>query len=367
MKTTAAVATAPKTALTIQDVELDVVQPGELRVRMVASGVCHTDAIVRDQLYPTPLPVVLGHEGAGVVQEVGAGVEGFAEGDHVLLSFNSCGRCRACAEGDPAYCATFYELNFGGSRPDGSTALSQGGERVSSHFFGQSSFAHDANVAARCAVKVDSDAPLELLGPLGCGIQTGAGAVLNSLRPEPGSSIVIYGAGAVGLSALMAAKVAQCDPIIAVDMVPERLTLAEELGATHTIRGGEPVAEKIREITGGGSEYAVDTTGFAPIFGDIVDGLAGRGVLGVVGATALGTEASFDIGTSLPKGITLKTIVEGDSVPSVFIPRLMALHAAGLFPFDKLVKTYPFDQINQAFEDSHSGVTIKPVVLFPQS
>lgn len=366
MKTTAAVATAPKSPFTIEDLELDAVQPGELRVRMVASGVCHTDAAVRDQVYPTPLPLVLGHEGAGIVEEVGAGVEGFAEGDHVILSYNSCGHCRACAEGAPSYCDTFFEQNIGGARPDGSTALSRDGERVSSHFFGQSSFAQHANVSARCAVKVDDDAPLELLGPLGCGIQTGAGAVLNALQPRPGSSIVIFGAGAVGLSALMAAKVSQCSPIIAVDMVPERLALAEGLGATHTIFGGQPVAEQIREITGGGAEYAVDTTAFAPIFGDIVDGLAGRGVLGVVGVTAPGTQVSFDIGSSLPKGVTIKTIVEGESVQPVFIPQLMALHAAGLFPFDKLVKTYPFDQINQAFEDSHSGATIKPVLLFPQ-
>ena len=367
-KTLAAVATAAETPLTITEVEIDDLRPDELRIRMVASGVCHTDAIVRDQWYPTPLPAVLGHEGAGLVEEVGAGVRGFSAGDRVLLSFSSCGHCRACHEGQPAYCADMFALNFGGRRlEDGSTSYTLDGEQVSSHFFGQSSFAQLANVPARCAVKVDDDAPLETLAPLGCGIQTGAGAVLNVLRPEPGSSIVVFGAGAVGLSAVMAAKVARCGTIIAVDMHPDRLRLAEELGATHTLQAGEPVAERIRELTDGGTEYAVDTTGVAAIFGDNVDALAPRGVLGVVGAAALGTEASFDIGTNLPKGITIHTIVEGESIPQVFVPRLMALRAAGEFPFDRLVKSYPFAQINQAFEDSKSGETLKPVVVFDQA
>ncbi len=254
----------------------------------------------------------------------------------------------------------------GGRRIDGSSAFTRDDEQVSSHFFGQSSFAALANVPVRCAVKVGADAPLETLAPLGCGIQTGAGAVLNVLRPEPGATVVVFGAGAVGLSAVMAAKVARAGTIIAVDMHEDRLRLSEELGATHTFKAGDPVAARIQEITGGGAEYAVDTTGVAAIFGDVVDSLAPRGVLAVVGAAALGTQASFDIGTSLPKGVTIRTVVEGDSIPQVFVPRLMALHAAGEFPFDRLVKTYPFEQINDAFEDSKSGVTLKPVVVFAQ-
>lgn len=365
--TRAAVATAPETDLTLTEVELDGLRSDEVRVRMVASGVCHTDAIVRDQWYPTPLPAVLGHEGAGLVEQVGADVTGTAPGDRVVLSFSSCGRCPACMEGAPAYCADFLGRNFGGARPDGVASFSRDGERVSSHFFGQSSFAEHANVPARCVVKVDDDAPLKLLGPLGCGVQTGAGTVLNALDPEAGSTIVVFGAGAVGLSAVMAAKVAQCGTIIAVDLNEDRLALARELGATHTVVSGEPVAARIQEMTGGGAEYVVDTTGVAAIFGDVVDCLAVRGTLGVVGAAALGTEASFDIGTNLPKGITIRTVIEGESVPQVFIPRLIELHRAGLFPFDRLVKTYPFQQINQAFADSESGQTLEPVVLFGEA
>ncbi|WP_105567106.1 NAD(P)-dependent alcohol dehydrogenase [Microbacterium halophytorum] len=365
MKVTAAVATAPKTPLTITELELGEPGAGEVRVRMVASGVCHTDAIVRDQWYPTPLPAVLGHEGAGVVDAVGPGVDGFEAGDKVVLSFNYCGHCANCSTGTPQYCVDFYGRNFGGARADGSTSLSQGESPVSSHFFGQSSFADHANVPVQCVVKVPDDAPLEILAPLGCGIQTGAGAVLNSLNPPAGSSIAIFGAGAVGMSALLAAVIAGCTTIIAIDRVPSRLELAKELGATHVIDTSvEDAAVRIKEITGGGAEYALDTTGVPAVFTGAASSLRVRGHLGVVGAAALGTEAPLDIGSLLPIGVRVSFIVEGDSVPSSFVPRLVALYEAGLFPFDKLVRSYPFADINQAFEDSASGVTLKPVVVF---
>lgn len=366
MKTTAALATAPNTPLTIAELEIGAVAPGELRVRMVASGVCHTDAIVRDQWYPTPLPAVLGHEGAGIVEEVGVGVVGFAVGDRVLLSYSACGRCPRCVTGEASYCENLFALNFSGRRLDGSAAFSLAGAPVSSHFFGQSSFAALTNVPAGCAVKVDADAPLEILAPLGCGIQTGAGAVFNVLQPEVGSSLAVFGAGAVGLSAVMAAKVAACSVIVAVDRDARRLKLAEELGATHTVlvEDGNP-AEDVRGITGRGVRYAVETTGVPAVFTAMTESLAPRGVAGVLGASALGTRASLDIGSLLPMGITIKMITEGDSIPSVFIPQLIELHGSGQFPFDRLIKTYPFDQINEAFEDSALGTTLKPVVVFP--
>ncbi|WP_026454364.1 NAD(P)-dependent alcohol dehydrogenase [Saccharomonospora iraqiensis] len=365
MDTTAAIATAAEQPLTLAEVELDEPRADEVRVRMVACGVCHTDAIVRDQWYPTPLPAVLGHEGAGVVEAVGTGVGEIEVGDHVLLSFAHCGHCPNCVEGWPAYCHTFFERNFGGRRGDGTTAFSRGGEPVSSHFFGQSSFAGRTNVHVNSVVTVPESAPLETLAPLGCGIQTGAGAVLNTLDPQPGSTLVIFGAGAVGLSALLAAKVAACGTIIVVDLVPQRLDLARELGATHVVSGqdGDP-AEKIREITGGGAEYALETTGVPAVFETMTRSLRALGVGGVVGAAALGTHASMDIGTLLPTGITIRMIIEGDSVPSTFIPRLIGLWEAGLFPFDTLLRSYPLDAINQAFTDSAEGRTLKPVVVF---
>lgn len=365
MKVTAAVATAPKAPFEITDLELGELNLDEVRVKMVATGVCHTDAIVRDQWYPTPLPAVLGHEGAGIVDAVGAAVNHVKPGDKVVLSFNNCGRCKLCTTGHTAYCQEFYAHNFAGRRGDGTSALSKDGQTCSSHFFGQSSFSTYANVAARSVVKVADDAPLELLGPLGCGIQTGAGAVLNVLQPRPGSAVVIFGAGAVGLSAVMAAKIRNAATIVCVDVVPERLELAKSLGATHTVNGRDAdQIQQIKELTGGGADYALETTGVAAVFRTMTDCMAVLGHGALVGASALGTESTIDIGTQLLSGQKISMVIEGDSTPQVFIPELIQLHEAGLFPFDRLIKTYPLEQINQAFEDSHSGVTLKPIVVF---
>jgi aryl-alcohol dehydrogenase len=311
------------------------------------------------------LPVVLGHEGAGVVEQVGADVTSVAVGDHVVLGFTSCGHCAQCAAGHPAYCASFPPLNFGGARADGSTSLTDDGARVSSHFFGQSSFATHANVSERSVARVPATVPLELLGPLGCGVTTGAGTVLNVLKPAPGSSIVIFGAGAVGDSALLAAVVAECSTIIMVDVVPHRLELARSLGATHVIdsRQRDAVAD-VREITRGGAQFAIDTTGRPDVFRQMVDALAPQGFAALVGAASPGTEASIDIGTFLVNSPTVTAAIEGDAVPQTFIPYLVDLFEQGRFPFDRLITSYPFSEINQAFADSESGATIKPVVVF---
>jgi aryl-alcohol dehydrogenase len=332
---------------------------------MVATGVCHTDALVRDQVLPTPLPVVLGHEGAGIVDAVGAAVTTVVPGDHVVLGFDSCGRCTACRSGHPAYCEVFPARNFGGARPDGSASLHDGETGVSSRFFGQSSFSTFANVSERSVVKVPEDAPLEILGPLGCGLTTGAGSVLNVLQPSAGSSIAIFGTGAVGCAALLAAVVANCSTIVAVDIVPSRLEFALELGATHTVNSAEvDVVEALREMTGGGAQFALDTTGNARVFRQMVDSLAVRGHGALVGAAPAGTDAFMDIGTFLTQSPTISGVIEGDAVPQTFIPLLVDLHRSGRFPFDRLVRSYPFDRINEAFEDSARGTTIKPVVRF---
>lgn len=365
MQITAALAREAGKSLEIVELELDDLRPDEVRVRMVATGVCHTDALVRDQALPTPLPVVLGHEGAGIVDAVGSAVTTVAPGDHVVLGFNSCGRCAACRSGHPAYCETFPAHNFGGTRTDGTTSLRDGDTVVSSHFFGQSSFATYANVSERSVVKVPEGAPLDILGPLGCGLTTGAGAVLNVLQPPAGSSIAIFGTGAVGCAALLAAIVANCSTIIMIDIVPSRLELALELGATHAVNGmDEPVVETIRRISGGGAQFALDTTGNKLVFRQMVDSLAVRGHGVLVGAASAGTDALIDIGTFLTQSPTISGVIEGDAVPQTFIPLLIELYQSGRFPFDKLVRRYPFAQINEAFADSDRGVTIKPVVVF---
>lgn len=366
MKTTAWVAAAAAQPFVREALVLDEPRSDELRVRMVATGVCHTDAVVRDQWYPVPLPAVLGHEGAGIVEAVGSAVVGFAPGDHVLLSFNPCGNCDSCQQGKPYFCRNGSTRNFGVRRGDGSTAFAcENGEPVGSHFFGQSSFATHANVSAHCAVKVPESAPLELLAPLGCGIQTGAGTVLNTLRARAGSSIAVFGAGAVGGAAILAAVVAGCTTIIAIDVVPARLELARSLGATHVVDSRtEDALQVIKDATGGrGADYAVDTTGVAAVFSQMTHCLVRGGHCALVGAAPAGTQANLNIGDLLTSGITITMVVEGDSVPGIFIPTLIDLYQQGRFPFDRLIRHYPIDEINQAFSDAESGVSLKPVLL----
>jgi aryl-alcohol dehydrogenase len=366
MQITAAVAREHGEPFTIEELELDELRDNEIRVRLVATGICHTDAIVRDGVYPTPLPAVLGHEGAGVVEAIGASVTSVSPGDHVVLAAAYCGHCKRCRRGEMAYCENLFAADFGGRRNDGTSALSKSGEVIASHFFGQSSFATFANVVEESVVRVDPDVPLEHLGPLGCGINTGAGTVLNELRPTIGSSLAVFGTGAVGSAAVMAARVAHCAIIVAVDIHDARLELARELGATHTINSlTEDVEARLREITdGAGIDYVVDTTGRPELLRQAADAIAVRGTVALVGAARPGTEVSFEIGASLVRGWTFKTVVQGSSVPQVFIPQLIDLWQAGEFPFEKLVSNYALSDINQGFADSKSGVTVKPVIVF---
>ena len=363
---TAAVAREPHADLVIEELELDDLRAGEVRVRMVATGVCHTDAIVRDQVYPTPLPAVLGHEGAGIVEAVGDSVTTVKPGDHVLLAAAYCGHCDRCRAGQMAYCENLFAADFGGRRDDGTTALSKDGEVISSHFFGQSSFATRANVVEESVVKIDDDVPLEIVAPLGCGIQTGAGTVLNELKPILNSTLVVLGTGAVGSGAIMAGRVAGCAKVIAVDIHESRLDLARELGATDIINTKTAdLTEEIMRLTGGrGADYVVDTTARPQLLRQAADALGIRGTLVLVGAAAPGTEVAFEIGLSLVKGWTFKTVVQGSSVPQVFIPKLIALWREGRFPMDKLMKSYALEDINAGFADSASGVTVKPVVVY---
>lgn len=355
----AAVTHSQGEAFKLEKVKLAAPESDEIRVRIVAAGVCHTDVVARD-LGIAPFPIVLGHEGSGVVDAVGASVSDLQVGDHVVLSFAHCGNCGHCLTGHPTVCDTFNELNFGGAMDDGSHRLAQDGEALAT-FFGQSSFATYAIAKSRNAVKVDPEVDLALLGPLGCGIQTGAGTVLNRLKPEFGSSIVIYGAGAVGLSAVMAAKIIGCQHIIAVDVHDSRLELAKALGATHVLSGKDvDVVTEIKKITDGGSHYAIETTGVPLVVKQSLNALRPLGTVAIVGITP---EMSIDVHNDLmAEGKSMIGVIEGDSIPRVFIPQLIAYYKAGQFPFDKLIKFYDFEDINQAFADSASGVTIKPVL-----
>jgi aryl-alcohol dehydrogenase len=348
----------------LQTLELDEPQGDELLVRVVGAGVCHTDLSVRDQYYPTPLPGVLGHEGSGVVEEVGDEVTGVEPGDHVVMSFDYDGTCSNCNDGDVAYCEDFFAYNFAGRRPgDQSSPLSRDGGVVSGRFFGQSSFGTHAIATERNVVVVPDDAPLELLGPLGCGIQTGAGAVINSLDPQAGSSIVIMGAGSVGLSGLLGANLKGCGEKVVVDLRSNRLDKAEELGATKTInpQAVEDTEEAIQEYLGGGADYSLEATGEPSVLRQAVDMLRQGGACGVVGAPPLGTEVSLDINTVL-FGRTVRGIIEGDSHPKEFIPDLVDLYQDGRFPFDEFVTYYDLDEIGEAVEAVEEGHSIKPIL-----
>jgi aryl-alcohol dehydrogenase len=350
----------------IEDVQIGPPTADEVLVRVLATGICHTDAIVRDQYYPFPLPGVLGHEGSGIVEEVGANVTNVARGDHVVMTFMSCGQCRQCQRGETAYCGDFFMLNVGGARKDGSTGTSDAqGYVLHDHFFGQSSFGTHAVAHSRNVIKVPKEIPLEILGPLGCGIQTGAGAILNALAVGAGDSVAVFGVGAVGLSAVMAARTAGATTIIALDVLPSRLKLALELGATHIVDSGkEDGVETVRKICGG-VDYSLDTSGRSTVLRQAIDALGIRGTCGIVGAPPLGTEASFDINSLMIPGRSIRGICEGDSLAAVFIPQLIELHRQGRFPFDRLIKFYEFDEINAAIDDAAKGVTIKPVLRMP--
>lgn len=365
MQITAAVLRSNHAPFTIETLSLAAPGPGDVLVEIAATGICHTDLVVRDGHMPTPVPVVLGHEGAGVVKAVGDGVTHVAPGDHVVLSYLSCGGCRCCSNGHPAYCEGIVPLNFSGSRADGSSPLTdQAGARVNGAFFGQSSFASHALASARNVVKVPDDVDLRVLGPLGCGLLTGAGSVINVLKPGPGHSFVVYGTGAVGLSAIMAAKATGVAQIIAVDKNPQRLALAQELGAHHIINTQETpdLAAAVLRITQRGADFALETTAAPRVLRAGVDALAIPGTLGFVGAAATGAEVALDM-QSLMLGRQVVGIVEGDAVPQILIPHLVDLYRAGRFPLEKLTAFYALADINQAVTDVEAGRVVKPVLI----
>lgn len=333
---------------------------GEVLVRIAGCGMCRTDLAVRRSAGRSPLPAVLGHEGAGVVVETGGTGTGPGVGDHVVLSFDSCGHCLNCQAAAPAYCDSFAALNlFGGRRERAARFTDATGTALAPRWFGQSSFAEYALVPARNAVRVDPSLPLELLGPLGCGFLTGAGAVFNSFGVGPGDTLAVFGAGAVGLAAVMAAHAAGA-VTVAVDRHPGRLALAERFHALPVPAAPTGLSDRIRRLTGGGVTYALDTTGSAGLINDALRSLRPTGRLGLV--ARLHDTLPLETGT-LDRGRTISHICEGDAVPGLLIPRLTALWQSGLFPFDQLIRTYPLADINEAEHDCDTGRVVKPVLV----
>lgn len=354
----------------MEDVELAEPGRGEALVRIVATGVCHTDAITRAGDMPLPLPGILGHEGAGIVERVGEGVAEIAPGDRVVIGWPSCGACRNCLDGQPRYCLHTGEALVSGRRFRGENAGASAytrsdGSEVSGHFFGQSSFATYSLVLADSLVRAPDDVSLELLGPLACGLGTGAGAVLNEARPEPGSSLVVFGVGAVGLAAIMASRCTAATTVIAVDLHDSRLELATRYGATHVINSRDTdVVAEVARITGGTADYAFECTGVVPVVEQAADCVGMLGTLVLIGGAPAQARFSLDHLRAL-WGKRIVGVLGGGGRSGTFIPALIELHRQGRFPFDELVRFYELDEIEQALADSASGAVVKPVVRMP--
>ena len=360
MKATAAVLRGTDQPYAIEEIELRDLRSHEVLVRIVAAGMCHTDVLPRVPGFLAPPPIVVGHEGSGVVEAIGSDVTKVAVGDHVVLSFDSCGACANCNAGQPAYCDTFIVRNLFGRELDGSAAATDSaGEPIAARWFGQSSFASHAIATERNTVVVDKALPLEVLGPLGCGIQTGAGSILGALDVQPGTSVAVFGTGAVGLAAVMAAKVAGATTIVAVDLQQHRLDLALELGATHVVKGDAPdVATQIMAASGGGVQYSFDTTGIPAVIVTALQATRMTGKCGLVGVQ----QGNLELDSTTMLGKTILNILEGSVDPQVFIPRMIQLWQDGRFPFDRLIEEFPMSQINEAEQSSLAGGVIKPVL-----
>lgn len=365
-KAQAAICAGPRQPFTIEDVELDDLRADELRVRVIACGICHTDLAVRDEQLPVPLPVVLGHEGAGIVEAVGEDVTVARPGDRVVMSFNSCGACPSCAVEAPTYCYQFIPHNWAGTRADGSPTMQRGGQPMNAHFFGQSAFATHAIAHQRNVVRVPDSAahiPLSTLAPIGCGLMTGAGAVLRSMKVRPGLPLAVFGTGTVGMAAIMAARIAGADPIVAVDVNDDRLALARELGATHAFNARDDAVSRIRELCPQGLGYALDTTGRNAIIQEAWALLAPKGIVGIVGASDPADELTFNEAQFMAGGRTVMGILGGDSDVGPFLQELIGYHLDGTFPFERMIETFPFERINEAIESSESGRVVKPVLV----
>jgi aryl-alcohol dehydrogenase len=365
MKVKAAVAHEGDPAFRYEDVEVGPLQENEILVRIAGVGLCHTDLVFKSGAAEYPFPAVLGHEGSGTVEAVGPSVTKVAKGDSVLITFRSCGSCDRCDAGDAPYCRTMPLLNYTGRREDGSSALSNADGDVSSNFFGQSSFASHAVTYERNVVKVSGDMPLEIMGPLGCGIQTGVGAVTRSLAAKKGSSILITGGGSVGLSAVMGAKIADCSIIILLEPQQARRELGSAFGATHCLDPAEvnDLTEAVRAITPLGVDNALDTTGMPEVQAGALASLGSKATLGLVGVSAPGTPLPGEINGVMTFGQSVRGIIEGDSDPETFLPELIEHFKTGRLPFDKMVKTYALEDINQAVADQHAGECVKAVLI----
>ncbi len=367
MKVRAAILFEVGKKLEIHEVDVQGPQAGEVLIRMAAAGVCHTDRHVMTGHVTAPLPAVLGHEGAGVVEDVGAAVTSVKRGDHVIPLWRlSCGLCEYCSDGRPALCNEGMQIRSTGCLLDGTTRLSLGKVPIK-HFCGVSSFAECAVVPERAVLRIPDDLPLDCAALLGCAVVSGVGAVVNAARVRPGSSVAVFGTGGVGLNVVQGAALAGAEPIIAVDRVPQKLEWARRFGATHAVdaRHGDPVAE-VRALTGGrGVNYAFEVIGEPAVMRQAYDSLAKRGMCVVLGVTPPTAEVRVPALSLVFEERVLTGSIYGAGAPRVEIPKLIALYRAGRLKLDELLtRRYPFAQVNEAYEALERGEVARSVVTF---
>ena len=388
IETLAYVVHNPKEDFVLEDVVLDEMRDDEVLVDMKFSGICHTvsashqsillvaHAILQDIVFQQgeiqicPYPAIFGHEGAGTIRAIGSKIRNkdLKVGDFVLLSINYCEECKQCRTGHPADCIHGTRLHLHGVRPtDQSTAakLKKDGNSVRAHFFGQSSFMKTSYVQETSIVKFDGE-PEEAakFAAMGCGYQTGAGTVLNILQPKPSQSVVIFGLGTVGLTALMACRYIGVRNIIAVDIQPSKFDLAKELGATHIVNSREisDVPAHIKQLTGDGADFCIDCTGVPAVIETMLNSLAMLGTAVQVGVAPADAKIPISPLKFLLESKRYIGCREGDSVPREFVPRLVKMHREGYFPVEKLVKVYDYKDFDKAMDDLHHGRVIKPVI-----
>ncbi|MCW2903787.1 MAG: putative zinc-type alcohol dehydrogenase transrane protein [Streptosporangiaceae bacterium] len=351
--------------LEITSLRLDPPGPGELLVRVGAAGLCHSDLSVINGSRPRPLPMALGHEAAGEVVEVGAGTE-FQPGDHVVLAFvPACGHCERCTGGRPALCGPAAEANGAGTLLGGGLRFSgpDGGRPF--HHLGVSAFSEYTVVSARSAVRVDPDLPPEIAALFGCAVLTGAGAAFYSAAVRPGESVVVFGLGGVGLAALLAAKAAGAATLVAVDVVPHKLELARRLGATDVVANGPDAVEQIREVTGGGAEKAIDTTGVVPVLEQAYRSTRAGGTTVTVGLPHPSHDLKLPALSLVAEEKTLRGSYLGSCVPRRDVPRFIGMYRAGVLPVDALLSDrLSLEDVNTGFDRLHTGEAVRQVIVF---
>ncbi|KAF2167565.1 hypothetical protein M409DRAFT_66076 [Zasmidium cellare ATCC 36951] len=361
----------PQQDFTLEDIVLSPPFDNEILIEMKYSGICHTDiACQQGEFGAGNLPAVFGHEGAGYIRSISTAVaqrRGLAIGDFVLLSLSFCEKCRYCERGYPADCDEGRHLRFSGLREDGTTSaqILRSSQPVHMRFFGQSSFSKFSLVHETCVVKHDYPSEdASIFAAMGCGFQSGIGTVLNVLIPPSDSSIVIFGLGTVGLTALMGAKYLNVNQIIAVDLLDTRLSMAKELGASVAFNSRDTdIVTRIMDLTDGcGVDFAIDCTGAPKVIEPMLDCLAVQGTAVTVGVPPADAKIRISPMRFLAGSRRYLGCREGDSVPAQFIPKLMELQRQGHFPVEKLVKVYKYRDLAQALDDMRNGSVVKPVI-----